>query len=80
MSHARVRDAEILAAIKRLSGVGFPPTVRELCDDLLSRSTNGMQERLVRLERKGLISRRPKLARSIVITPDGIAAMNEDAA
>ena len=44
----------------------FPPTVRDLCR-ATGTTTNAVAEMLERLERKGFITKRKKLSRSIAI-------------
>lgn len=45
------------AIVEFIDARGFAPTIRELCDATGRRSTNAVQEILVRLEAKGAISR-----------------------
>ena len=52
---------------------GFPPTVRELKDEVGYHSTAAMAYRLDVCERLGLIRRVPRLARSVTLTPAGRA-------
>lgn len=44
---------------------GWPPTIRELADELGFRSTNGVSEVLDAIERKGFIARSRTKARGI---------------
>lgn len=44
---------------------GFPPTLREIGEEMSIRSTNGVNDHLRALERKGYIEREPTLSRSI---------------
>lgn len=48
---------------------GCPPTLREIGEHLCIRSTNGVNDHVRALERKGYLVRREKLARSIKLTP-----------
>lgn len=50
---------------------GFPPTIRELCDDMDISSTNGMSEHLKALKKKGLIDREERVARGVRLTQRG---------
>lgn len=43
---------------------GMPPTMRELADILGISSTNGMNDHLRALQRRGLVRHRPKTARA----------------
>ena len=65
---ATPRQLEVLAAIVRLTDAnGFPPTLRELGIAMDIRSTNGVNDHLKALQRKGLIRREPLKSRSIVV-------------
>lgn len=62
----------VLREIARyLNAEGFPPTVREICDGLGLVSTNGVQEHLRALEKRGAITKKYACARALVITPLG---------
>jgi repressor LexA len=65
------RQTEVLAAIASLTKAkGYPPTLRELGEALGIRSTNGVNDHLDALERKGLIARDSNVARSVrVVRP-----------
>lgn len=52
---------------------GFPPTVRELQEEVGYHSTAAMAYRLDVCERLGLIRRVPRLARSVTLTSAGRA-------
>ena len=54
------------------------PSIRDLGDILGIKSTNGVNEHLHALERKGCISRRPNQARSITVTPLGLRWLNAE--
>jgi len=59
-------QAEVLRTITDLAErQGYPPTVREIGDDLGGRSTCVVQRHLEALERKGYITREPRKARTI---------------
>lgn len=52
---------------------GYPPTVRELKDEVGYHSTSATAYRLDVCERLGLIHRVPRLARSVTLTAAGRA-------
>lgn len=54
---------------------GYPPSFRELLDLTGLRSTNGIREILLALERKGLIRRVARSARTISLTFAGRSAL-----
>lgn len=60
------RQLQVLEAIaSETRRLGMPPTIRELGDALGISSTNGVNDILKALERKGLVCRRPGKARGI---------------
>lgn len=62
------RQAECFELIKRsLVEHGFPPTLREIGNAMGIGSTNGVNDHLKLLERKGVITRNPLLSRSISV-------------
>lgn len=65
------RQLAILRFIARETDVdGFPPTIREIGKELGITSTNGVNDHLRALERKGFIERRPRMrARGLKLTP-----------
>ncbi len=64
------RQLVVLRAIaRRTKALGFPPSLRELGRALRLSSTNGVHQHLTRLELQGLVTRRAKVARSLVLTP-----------
>lgn len=68
----------LLQAIEVLhTAKGYPPTVRELCAFMSYGSTNAVQERLDRCIKLGLLSREPRLARSLKITAAGRDALKD---
>ena len=70
------RQAEILAwIIKFLDANGFPPTLRQIGAAFAIRSTNGINDHLRALERKGCIERSQAYARGIAVTPHGRAVV-----
>lgn len=60
---------------------GFPPTIREIGNALGIRSTNGVNDHLKALERKGFISRSGSKSRAIMVTalPDADGVPSPDA-
>jgi repressor LexA len=69
MSAPTERQAEVLWTIDRMTEeTGYPPTVRELCDELGIDSTNGIADHIQRLVAKGLLKRVPQIARGLILT------------
>ncbi len=63
------RQKEILQFIVRGSeDRGFPPTIREIGEEMDIRSTNGVNDHLKALERKGYLTRGEQQSRSLVPT------------
>jgi repressor LexA len=63
------RQREILAFIVRETETrGFPPTIREIGEEMEIRSTNGVNDHLKALERKGYLNRGEQQSRSLVPT------------
>jgi repressor LexA len=63
------RQKEILNFILRISEErGFPPTIREIGEEMEIRSTNGVNDHLKALERKGYLTRGEQQSRSLVAT------------
>ena len=63
------RQKEILQFIVRESEVrGFPPTIREIGEEMDIKSTNGVNDHLKALERKGYLTRGEQQSRSLVPT------------
>ena len=63
------RQKEILQFIVRTSEErGYPPTIREIGEDMDIRSTNGVNDHLKALERKGFLTRGEQQSRSLVPT------------
>lgn len=63
------RQREILNFIvKETEGRGFPPTIREIGEEMDIRSTNGVNDHLKALERKGYLLRGEQQSRSLVPT------------
>ena len=63
------RQKQILHFIVRESeSKGFPPTIREIGEQMEIRSTNGVNDHLKALERKGYLTRGEQQSRSLVPT------------
>lgn len=63
------RQREILSFIvKQTEARGFPPTIREIGEEMDIRSTNGVNDHLKALERKGYLTRGEQQSRSLVAT------------
>lgn len=68
------RQAEVLEFIsEHIADTGFPPTIREIGDRLGISSTNGVNDHLKALERKGYLTREDAKSRAIrpLFMPDG---------
>ena len=59
---------------ERIAEYGRPPTVREIAEAMGTVSNNAIQDHLRALERKGCITREPKLARSIRVLVDALGS------
>jgi len=67
------RQAEVLRFIeRRIVEQGYPPTLREIGEELGIRSTNGVNDHLKALERKGLLSRDGHRSRALQPHRDGV--------
>lgn len=61
------RQLEVLRFIARqIDEAGYPPTIREIGEALEIRSTNGVNDHLKALERKGYLSRDPAKSRALI--------------
>jgi repressor LexA len=60
----------IAASIREL---GWPPTLREICVAMGLASTNGAKDHICALERKGLVTQAPLIARGLALTERGRA-------
>lgn len=68
------RQVEVLEfIIEHIQETGFPPTIREIGEQLQIRSTNGVNDHLKALEKKGYLLREDAKSRAIrpVFTPGG---------
>lgn len=75
------RQREVLLIICRCIADGqAPPTLREIGQALGIRSTNGVMDHLVSLERKGLVQRGAMRSRDISVTRAGWTAADMDRA
>ena len=75
MSDMTDRQLEVLRCIReRLEATGYPPTIRELGDALSIRSTNGVNDHLKALERKGYVERGTSKSRALTLTDAGFRA------
>jgi repressor LexA len=64
------RQLEVLRFIARqIEDNGYPPTIREIGEALDIRSTNGVNDHLKALERKGYLTRDPVKSRALIPTP-----------
>jgi repressor LexA len=64
------RQLEVLRFIARqIEECGYPPTIREIGEGLDIRSTNGVNDHLKALERKGYLTRDPVKSRALIPTP-----------
>ena len=65
------KQKQILEFIKsRILEKGYPPTVREICEEVRLSSTSSVHAHLETLEKKGYIRRDPAKGRAIEITDD----------
>ncbi len=72
MERLTPRQEEILKLIARITEErGFPPTIREIGHELGIKSTNGVNDHLKALERKGVLERSDQKSRSLVTTEWG---------
>ena len=63
------RQLEVLRFIAReIDERGYPPTIREIGEALDIRSTNGVNDHLKALERKGFLTRDPVKSRALIPT------------
>ena len=74
------RQLEVLRFIAReIDERGYPPTIREIGEALDIRSTNGVNDHLKALERKGYLTRDPVKSRALIPTPQAKHALGEEA-
>ncbi len=69
MTELTERQLEVLRFIARqIEDHGYPPTIREIGEALEIRSTNGVNDHLKALERKGYLTRDPVKSRALIPT------------
>jgi repressor LexA len=69
MEELTERQRQILSFIvKETESRGFPPTIREIGEEMDIRSTNGVNDHLKALEKKGYLNRGEQQSRSLVPT------------
>jgi repressor LexA len=69
MTELTDRQLEVLRFIARqIADAGYPPTIREIGEGLDIRSTNGVNDHLKALERKGYLTRDPAKSRALIPT------------
>jgi repressor LexA len=74
------RQLEVLRFIVRqIEELGYPPTIREIGEALDIRSTNGVNDHLKALERKGYLARDPVKSRALIPTSASREALGERA-
>lgn len=67
------RQVDVLRAIHRHQvRLGYAISIRELGDELGIASTNGVNDHLLLLERKGLVTRKRQLCRTLQLTRTGL--------
>jgi repressor LexA len=72
------RQLEVLRFIARqIEEAGYPPTIREIGEALDIRSTNGVNDHLKALERKGFLTRDPVKSRALIPTSRAREALGE---
>lgn len=77
------QTAILIFIVKETETRGFPPTIREIGEEMEIRSTNGVNDHLKALERKGYLTRGEQQSRSLVPTKRarmvlGIGARSRD--
>jgi repressor LexA len=74
------RQLEVLRYIARqIEDAGYPPTIREIGEALDIRSTNGVNDHLKALERKGFLTRDPVKSRAVIPTARAREALGDGA-
>jgi len=70
------RQLEVLRFVaQQIEECGYPPTIREIGEALDIRSTNGVNDHLKALERKGFLTRDPVKSRALSPTPQARQAL-----
>lgn len=71
------RQREVLSFVRHFTASrGFPPTMREIGEHFGMSSTNGVNDHLDALERRGLLVRYNYQARSARVTAEGERVLN----
>jgi repressor LexA len=71
-------QAKILGFIvDRIAARGFSPTVREISAAFGWKTTANVHQHLERMERDGLVTRQPGMARTLRVTPHGVEQLEE---
>ena len=71
-------QAKILGfIIDWIASRGFPPTVREISRAFGWKTTANVHQHLERMERDGLVTRQPGMARTLRVTPSGVEQLEE---
>jgi repressor LexA len=74
------RQLEVLRFITReIEERGYPPTIREIGEALDIRSTNGVNDHLKALEKKGFLTRDPVKSRALIPTTAARSVLGEGA-
>jgi repressor LexA len=72
------RQREVLRFVaQQIEECGYPPTIREIGEALEIRSTNGVNDHLKALERKGFLTRDPVKSRALIPTPQARQLLGE---
>lgn len=72
------RQSECLRVIEQsIRTLGYPPTMREICNAMRIRSTNGVSQMVDAIERKGWLTRQPLLSRGITLVESAERAATE---
>lgn len=80
MNELTDRQLEVLRFIARqIEDAGYPPTIREIGEALDIRSTNGVNDHLKALGRKGFLSRDPVKSRALIPTDRAREVLGEGA-
>lgn len=75
------RQQEILQFVcHSITESGYPPTIREIGDEFGIRSTNGVNDHLKALAKKGYLNRGDKKSRALTPTEKGLTALGVTAA
>ena len=72
------RQLEVLRFItEQIDERGYPPTIREIGEALSIASTNGVNDHLKALEKKGYLTRDAMRSRSLMVTPLAMQALGQ---